>query len=52
MASRKPQVMNGARQEQISAITGFFGGLTHPETTNSEFVKSVEITSQAALRKD
>lgn len=51
MASRKPQVVNGARQEQVSAITGYFVGLTRPETTNTEFFKSVEITSQAALRK-
>lgn len=51
MVSRKPQVVNGARQEQVSAIPGYSVTLTHPETTNTEFSKSVEITSQAALRR-
>lgn len=51
MASRKPQVLNGARQKQVSANTGYFGGLSCPEITNTEFFKCVEITSQAALRK-
>lgn len=48
---QKTPGVNGARQVQVSAVTGYFGGLTCPETTNTEFFKSVEITSQAALRE-
>lgn len=37
MASRKPQMVNGARQEQVSAVIGYFGALICPETTNIDF---------------
>lgn len=37
---------------KVSAITGCCVGLTPPETTNTEFFKYLEATSQAALKKN
>jgi len=49
--AHKPPALDGPSQEQDSAVAGCHVGLTPRETTNAEFFKQTETTSQVELKK-